>query len=72
MINDKETIQLCIKACNEIDQDNPRIVRIKDTLHLEYIYVSEAMVDDVKKNPNLEIVSEPEALIFDEEGNLYI
>ena len=36
------------------------------------IYVSEAMVDDVKKNPNLEIVSEPEALIFDEEGNLYI
>lgn len=72
MANDKETLQLCIKTCNEINKDKVRIVRIKNTLEMEYIYVSEAMIDEVKINPNLEIAGEAEELEFDEEGNLLI
>ena len=39
---------------------------------MEYIYVSESMADEVKLNPNLEIVSEPTELSFDSDGNLDI
>ena len=72
MANDREAIQLCIKSCNEIDKENVRIIRIKNTLEMEYIYVSEAMIDEVKSNPNLEIISELENLEFDSDGNLSI
>ena len=37
MESDKETIQVCIKSCNEIDKSNPRVVRIPNSLHLEHI-----------------------------------
>jgi len=72
MENDRETIQLCIKTCTEIDKEKVRIIRIKNTLSMEYIYVSETMTDEVDKNPELEIAGEPQELIFDKNGNLDI
>ena len=72
MANDKETFQVCIKTCTEINKEKVRIIRIKNTLDMEYIYVSESMADEVKLNPNLEIVSEPIELCFDSDGNLDI
>ena len=41
------------KTCTEIDKEKVRIVRVKNTLDLEYIYVSEGMIEDIKKNPRL-------------------
>ena len=70
MKTDKEAVQVAIKSCNEIDKENPRIVRIKDTMHLEEIYISEAMIEEAKKNPAVEIIGEPEDWGFDENGNL--
>ncbi len=72
MINDKETFQVCIKSCTEINKEKVRIVRIKNTLDMEYIYVSEAMINEVKLNPNLEIAGEPQELLFDLNNNLNI
>ena len=72
MINDKETFQVCIKSCTEINKEKVRIVRIKNTLDMEYIYVSEAMINEVKSNPNLEIAGEPQELLFDLNNNLNI
>lgn len=71
MESDKETIQVCIKSCNEIDKKNPRVVRIPNSLHLEHIMLSEAYLDEIRGNPNLIIESEPEYLPFDENGNLW-
>lgn len=71
MESDKEAIQVCVKTCNEIDKNNPRIVRIPNSLHLEHIMLSEAYYEEVKNNPNLVIESEPEYLSFDEEGNMW-
>lgn len=71
MESDKEAIQVCIRTCNEIDKSNPRLVRIPNSLHLEYIMLSEAYYDEAKENPALEIVSQPEFLPFDLEGNLW-
>lgn len=71
MESDKETIQVCIKSCNEIDKNNPRVVRIPNSLHLEHIMLSEAYLDEIQGNPNLIMESEPEYLPFDENGNLW-
>lgn len=71
MESDRETIQVCIKSCNEIDKENPRVVRIMNSLHLEHIMLSEAYFDEVQKYPNLTVLSEPEELPFDADGNLW-
>ncbi len=68
---DKHAVQLAVRTCNMIDYANPRIVRIPNTMELGEILVSEALLDDVKQNPNLEIVGEAEEWPFDENGNLW-
>ena len=40
-------------------------------MHLEEIYISEAMIEEAKKNPAVEIIGEPEDWGFDENGNLW-
>lgn len=71
MESDREAIQVCVRTCNEIDKENPRIVRIPNSLHIEHIMLSETYYDEVKDNPDIEILSEPQYLPFDEDGNLW-
>ena len=44
---DKEAIQACILTANQIDKKRPRIVRIKNTLHVGRIMLSEVYYEDV-------------------------
>lgn len=69
--NDETTIKIAIRSCNQIDKENPRIIRIKDTMSLKTIEVSEALRDEVEKNSNMKIISEAYYLNFNEEGNLF-
>ena len=71
MESDKEAIQVCVRTCNEIDKKNPRIVRIANSLHIDHIMLSETYLEEAKTIPNMEIESTPEALPFDEDGNLW-
>lgn len=68
--SDELAIKAAVKTCNVLDFHACRLVRIRDTLHLGEIEISEAMLDEAKANPDIEIVSEPYELKFDEEGNL--
>ena len=69
--SDKQAIQGCIKTCNVDDWTKLRIVRIKNTIALNEIEVSEALLPLVKSHPNMEVLSEPYELTFDENGNLF-
>ena len=55
---------------NEGDRDNPRMVYLKNTLSLGQILVSEAHLEEVRANPDMEILEEPRPLSFDDKGNL--
>ena len=56
-VEDEATaIRVALKCCRCIDRDNPKIIRIQNTLHLEYIEVSEALLADVEANPRLSLV----------------
>mgnify|MGYP007005078817 FL=1 len=46
----------------------PRIVRIKNTLETAHIEVSAPLYEELKSHPEIEYVSGPYELKFDEEG----
>ncbi len=58
-VDDEETaVRVALRCCRNIDRDNPKIIKIHSTLHLEYIQVSPALLDDVRANPRMEIAEE--------------
>ncbi len=68
--NDREAIKAAIKTCNILDFTTVKMVRIKNTLEISEIEVSEALLPYVQNHPQLEIVTEPANWDFNEEGNL--
>lgn len=72
MPTDKKAIQACIRTLNQADQNNLRLIRIPNSLHLEYIMLSEAYYEAVQagKYAGLEALGEPAPLVFDEAEQL--
>jgi len=48
----------------------PRVCRIRNTAVLDELWVSEALLDDVKSHPALHVVDPPAPVAFDSAGNL--
>lgn len=69
--NQKLAIQAAIKMLLSVDFDNLRVVRIADTLHIDKIWVSEALVDEAEKHPHVTVLGKPTEMTFDAEGNLF-
>lgn len=69
--SDRACIQIALKTCNYIDRDNPRIVHIKDTMRLEEIEISQAMLEEALANEHIQVLGEPRDWPFDAEGNLW-
>ena len=69
--SDQVCIQTALRTCNYYDRKNPRIVRIRDTLNLEEIEISQGMVEEALQNPNVEVLTEPYEWKFDSKGNLW-
>jgi hypothetical protein len=68
--NDKYAIKAAVKTCNILDYTTCRLVRIKDTLHLGEIEISVNLLEEARKHPDIEILSEPYEWEFDSEGYL--
>ena len=58
-------VKAAIKTCNAFDLNKARVVRIKNTLDIGEIWISESMMEEALKNKNIEILSEPEGLALD-------
>ena len=69
---DKEAVQFCLRTCNRIDGDNPRVIRIQNSLHLGQVMLSEAYYRDVLagRYDGLTALDAPEDMLFSEEGTL--
>lgn len=68
MENDRGAIQLCLRTCNHLDPEKPRIIRIKNTLELSEFEISEALISEMPEN--MQVLTESYELPFDEKGNL--
>lgn len=68
--NEKECIQTSMAICLNMDVNNPRIIILKNSLEIEDMLISEALIPEAKTREQLTITSEPFELEFDSEGNL--
>jgi hypothetical protein len=68
LASDEEALRTAIRCNWGVPPEETRLVRIPNTLHLEYLYVSENMVDEALANAETEVVGDPEELRFDTEG----
>jgi hypothetical protein len=57
------------RGCGYVPQGRERVVRIQDTLHLDQVYVSQAILDDIGSRSDIEVVSAP-VTVFDTRGEL--
>ena len=67
----KETIQATIKMTPGKAPEEITMIRIRDTLSMDTIWVSENLIPAVENMPDMQLLTEPEALQFDADGNLF-
>ena len=71
MNTEREAIQLAVKTVVRVKPENCRIVRIRNTLDIAQIQVSEPLLGEVRASPEHFQVSSPAAAFaFDAEGRL--
>jgi len=58
-------VKAAIKTCNAFDLNKVRVVRIKNTLEIGEIWISESMMEEALKIKDIEILSDPEELVLD-------
>lgn len=68
--NDYYAIKAAVKTCNILDYTTCRLVRIQDTLHLGEIEISVNLLEEARKHPDIDILTEPYEWQFNSEGNL--
>ncbi len=69
--SDRLALQAAVKTLVGADRSRLRMVRIRDTLHLGQIWISEALIPEAEAHPHAEILSDPAPLAFDRAGNLF-
>jgi hypothetical protein len=66
---DRDAFRIALRSCGYVEGGRERIMRILDTLHLEEVYVSPAVVDQLSGRQDIDIVRQGSE-IFDANGNL--
>ncbi|MBQ3079823.1 MAG: DUF2088 domain-containing protein [Clostridia bacterium] len=66
----KETIQATIKMTPAKSPNEITMIRILNTLAMDTIWVSENLLEEVKKHEDMIILGKPEELVFDANGDL--
>ncbi len=67
---DRTAIQTAVKTCGAEDIGQARLLRIANTLKLEYLYASEAMLPELRDRPGFEVVGPLEEMRFTDDGRL--
>lgn len=71
MPNDQLAVKLAISTCIDLDaQLGCRLVWMKNTLHLDAFYVTEALLPEVTANPAMKVTGEEFLPEFNEKGNI--
>jgi hypothetical protein len=68
---DQEAIRIALGSIGLTPPEKSRIVRIKNTLHVDEGEVSEVYLEELKKRADLELLEGPKPMSFDGRGNLH-
>ncbi len=70
METEREAVQGAVKTSGARDLSRVRLVRVRNTLHLGDLWISEALLDEARANPAITVLGEPQPMRFDEAGRL--
>jgi len=62
---DRTAIQAAVRTCLAERPERLRLLRIANTLHLEWFHASEAMLDELAARPGVEVTGAPEPMRFE-------
>ena len=68
--NDREAIEAALATAALDEPGKAKIIRIKNTNNIEKLWVSEALYEELKDNPDIELLQEGRGFQFDEKGHL--
>ncbi len=66
--SDREAVEVALYSA--LAPEQPRVCRIRNTGRLDEFWVSEALLDEVRENSQLSVISPPAPLAYDAAGNL--
>lgn len=69
---EREAVEIALKTCWQPNRNKVRLLIMKNTLDLEYLYVSENIWNDIKNNKNIKSCGSWEQLSFTNDGELKI
>ena len=67
---DKDAIEGALKTIGLTEPPDAKVARIKNTLDLEYLYASDALLAEIKERNDLEVLSGPHPFAFSDQGDL--
>lgn len=67
---EREAIQAAVRMVGLTPPEQARLVRIRNTLELDRLVCSEVLLEEVSRNPQMEILSDLHPMAFDEQGDL--
>src|SRR5215203_5071044 len=70
MPSDQMAIAAALAMTAGVSPQNARLVRIKNTLKLRQMWVSEALFEEVRNGERLRMLEDPRPMDFDEDGSL--
>jgi len=70
MDNDEEAVKTALSTIGRLDSAEARVIIIKNTLHLEEMFVSTKVLDEIKERPDIEVIGEIRPMSFDSLGCL--
>lgn len=56
--NDKEAFEIALRSCGFLRKGEEKIIRIKDTLHLDEMYISQTVMDMLNGSGGIETIEE--------------
>jgi hypothetical protein len=68
--SDRRAIEVGLGSIGLTPSEKSRIIRIRNTLHLDVVEVSEAYENEIRQRPDLEILEGPISMTFDDNDNL--
>jgi hypothetical protein len=69
---DREAIEWAFQTIGAVEPQDARVVKIKNTLHLDKIYISQSLATELKSQPDWEIEDEACEMCFSKEGTLLL
>ena len=66
---DRDAFETALRSCGYLEDGRERIVRMSDTLHVDEVYASPAIVDELSGRRDIDVIGDRSDL-FDENGQL--